>query len=79
MRIKSYLEILKSKSEELNVPLLDAFKWKDISNSTYYRTINGATELSYDTAYKVNLSLHELHSLRKHREELKAKSEKLND
>jgi hypothetical protein len=70
-RLKSYLEILQEKSERLQVSLLDAFKWKDIAPSTYYRTIHGTTELRYETARLVNKALEELHALRKHREALK--------
>ena len=73
-RLESYLEILQRKSEELGVTLFDAFKWKDISDSTYYRTINGTTELRYDTARLVNHALYELHALREHRAKLKARS-----
>jgi predicted transcriptional regulator len=70
-RLQSYLEILQAKSEELGVSLFDAFKWKDISDSTYYRTMKGDTELRYETARTVNHALHELYALRKHREALK--------
>lgn len=70
-RLESYLEILQRKSEELEVSLFDAFKWKDISDSTYYRTINNTTEMRYDTARLVNHALHELHALREHRAKLK--------
>jgi predicted transcriptional regulator len=70
-RLQSYLEILQFKSEELGVSLLDAFKWKDIADSTYYRTMKGDTELRYETARLVNHALHELHALRAHREALK--------
>jgi len=70
-RIESYLETLQRKSEELNVSLADAFAWKDIANSTYYRTINGTTELRYETARLVNKSLYELRELRDHRASLK--------
>jgi hypothetical protein len=73
-KLYSYLELLQEKSQRLGVSLLDAFKWKDISSSTYYRTLNGTTELRYETARLVNKSLEELHALRKHREELKQKS-----
>lgn len=73
-RLKSYLEILQEKSESLGVSLFDAFKWKDIADSTYYRTIKGDTELRYETARVVNKSLEELHALRKHRETLKESS-----
>jgi hypothetical protein len=73
-KLYSYLEILQEKSQRLGVTLLDAFKWKDIPSSTYYRTIKGTTELRYETARLVNKAIEELHALRKHREELKEKS-----
>lgn len=72
-RLESYLEVLTRKSEELDVPLADAFKWKDISGTTFWRTMNGRTELRFETARQVNHALYELHALRKHREALKAK------
>lgn len=70
-RLESYLEVLTRKSEELDVSLADAFKWKDISNTTLWRTLKGKTELRFETARQVNHALYELHALRKHREELK--------
>jgi hypothetical protein len=70
-RLKSYLEFLQEKSELLDVPLIDAFKLKDISLSTYYRTMQGTTELKYGTARKVNHSLEHLAALREHRARLK--------
>jgi hypothetical protein len=72
MKLKSYLEILQEKSDALDVKLIDAFKWKDIAITTYYRTIKGQTELRYETARLVNKALEEIHALRKHREEIKA-------
>jgi predicted transcriptional regulator len=45
------------------VPLLKAFKSADIPTSTYYRTINGTTELRHDTARKVMKTLEKLHAL----------------
>lgn len=70
-RLQSYLEILQAKSEQLGVSLFDAFKKKDISDSTYYRTMKGDTELRYETARRVNHALYEIHALRAHREALK--------
>ena len=32
---------------------MTAFKRAGVPTSTFYRTINGTTELRYDTAYKV--------------------------
>ena len=36
-----------------NVELKEAFRVADIPTSTYYRTINNATELRYETALKI--------------------------
>lgn len=66
--MKSYLQILQDKSNEYNVPLLDAFKCADVPTSTFYRTINGKTELRHNTAWKVMKQLEKLHSLQRARE-----------
>jgi predicted transcriptional regulator len=50
------------------VPLLKAFKSADIPTSTYYRTINGVTELRHDTAVKVMKAIEKLHALQQARE-----------
>jgi predicted transcriptional regulator len=78
--MKSYLEILQSKAEAWNVPLLKAFKSGDIPTSTYYRTINGQTELRHETARKVMKNLEKLYALqqaRKHTEELRNSGERI--
>ena len=59
----SYLTTLTSQAEKQNVSLLAAFKFSGVPTSTYYRTINGATELRYDTARKVMRSIEKLHAL----------------
>lgn len=66
--MKSYLEILKDKAAEYDIPLLQAFKSASIPTSTFYRTINGETELRHDTARRVMKSLEKLHALEAARE-----------
>lgn len=66
--MKSYLTLLEERSEEVGVPLLKAFKSADIPTSTYYRTINGVTELRYETARKAMKELEKLHALQQARE-----------
>lgn len=66
--MKSYLEILEDKAAEYDIPLLSAFKSADIPTSTFYRTINGKTELRHDTARKVMKALEKLHALEQARE-----------
>jgi len=66
--MKSYLELLQSMSNESGIDLLHAFKQAGIPTSTFYRTINGRTELRHDTAHKVMTALEKLHALKKSRE-----------
>ena len=66
--MKSYLQILKLNAEKHDVSLLSAFKKADIPTSTYYRTINGATEIRYETALKVVHAIEELYLLQQARE-----------
>jgi predicted transcriptional regulator len=66
--MKSYLQYITDKAEEANVSLLKAFKWADIPTSTYYRTINGATEIRYETALRVVNAIEKLHLLQQARE-----------
>ena len=51
--MKAYLETVQDKARENGVDLLEAFKIAEIPTSTYYRTINGVTEMRFDTACKV--------------------------
>jgi predicted transcriptional regulator len=79
--MKSYLQILEEKAEELEVPLLKAFKSADIPTSTYYRTIKGQTELRHHTAARVMKSLVKLHALeeaRRYTRELRESGERAN-
>jgi len=61
--METYLNALKHKAGALNVPLLSAFKQAGVPTSTYYRAINGKTELRHDTAEKVMRSLEELYTV----------------
>ena len=65
--MKSYLQLLTSRSEETDVSLLKAFKQAGIPTSTYYRTINSRTELRYFTAIKVMTEIEKLYSLERAR------------
>lgn len=72
--MKSYLELLEELSAETGIELLKAFKNAGIPTSTYYRTINGVTELRYETARKAMRELEKLHALqlaREHTRELR--------
>lgn len=66
--MKSYLELLQEMSEETGISLLKAFKAASVPTSTYYRTINGVTELRFDTARKAMKELEKLHALQQARE-----------
>ena len=66
--MKAYLDTIKQTSDELDVRLLKAFKHAGIPTSTYYRAINGETELRYETAVKVFNAINELHSIQQARE-----------
>ena len=66
--MKSYLELLQEMSEETGISLLKAFKAASVPTSTYYRTVNGVTELRFDTARKAMRELEKLHALQQARE-----------
>lgn len=65
--MKSYLQLLQEKSDESGIKLLSAFKSADVPTSTYYRTINGVTELRHETAVKVMSALEKLYALQQAR------------
>lgn len=72
--MKSYLQTLKELSDETGIELLKAFKSASIPTSTFYRTINGVTELRYETARKAMKQIEKLHALeqaRSHTRELR--------
>jgi len=69
--MKSYLQILELNAEKHDVTLLSAFKKAGIPTSTYYRTINGATEIRYETALRVVHAIEELYLLQQAREHTK--------
>ena len=76
----SYLETLEEISAETGVPLLKAFKFADVPTSTFYRTVNGNTELRFETAKKVMKAIEKLHALqqaREHTEELRESGERV--
>ena len=66
--MKSYLQIIKEEAEQSNISLLKAFKEASIPTSTYYRTINGKTELRHETAVKVMKAIAKIHSLQQARQ-----------
>lgn len=65
--MKSYLIILTEQAQQKGLTLLQAFKGADIPTSTYYRAVNGVTELRHETAVKVMNSIEKLHSLQQAR------------
>jgi hypothetical protein len=72
VRLHSYIDVLEAKAKRLDIRLLDAFKWKDIPTSTYYRNVKREVDMKYAVAFKVNAALHELHDLREHRRNLRS-------
>ena len=78
--MESYLEILTRKASEYGLPLLSAFKSADIPTSTYYRSVNGDTELRIETARKVMVAIEKLHTLqqiRSHPKELRGSNKRI--
>ena len=69
--MKSYLDIIKDKSEGKGIALKDAFTFVNIADSTYYRTINGTTELRFETAKKIFDGIDEKVKRNKHSERIK--------
>lgn len=67
--MKSYLDTLKERAEDLDVPLLAAFKKCGMPTSTYYRTINGETEPKYKTAKRILYGIERVHALREARKD----------
>ena len=81
-RMKSYLTILTERATECGLSLLKAFKAADIPTSTYYRTVNGDTELRHETAARVMEAIEKLHALQQARaysEELRRSGVKVNN
>lgn len=66
--MKAYLDIIKQSADDYNISILKAFKFAGVPTSTYYRTINGETELRYETALKVSNAVHDLHAIQQARE-----------
>lgn len=66
--MKSYLKTIQDEAAEANVPLLKAFKQAEIPTSTYYRTVNGDTEIRYETALRVHHAIERLHLLQQARD-----------
>ena len=60
--MKPYFSQLQVLATELNVPLLDAFARAEVPTSTYYRSVNGTTEMRYDTACRIYKAIYEEHS-----------------
>jgi|TARA_R110000796_G_scaffold57960_3_gene133644 hypothetical protein len=51
--MNSYWHLIQEKHKGLNIPLHLVFVKAGLPTSTYYRTLNGTTELRYETAAKV--------------------------
>jgi predicted transcriptional regulator len=78
--MKSYLETLNDKSKATGIQLLKAFKSSGVPTSTFYRTINGNTELRHETARKVMKAIEKLYALeqaRSHTSELRESGERV--
>ena len=79
--MKSYLQTIQERAEAVGLSLLQAFKSADIPTSTYYRTVNGATELRHETAVRVMEAIEKFHALqqaREHTAELRSTGERVN-
>jgi predicted transcriptional regulator len=70
--MKSYLTILVEQAQDMGLPLLQAFKEADIPTSTYYRAVNGVTELRHQTAVKVMNAIEKLYALQQARQYTKS-------
>ena len=56
--MQTYMKQLLERAQSMDIDLLTAFKQAGVPTSTFYRTINGTTELRYDTAYKIYKAMH---------------------
>jgi predicted transcriptional regulator len=61
-KIESYFDQLKTAADEAGVSLLRAFIRGGSADGTYYRTLNGTTELRIETAQKVFDAIRILHA-----------------
>ena len=68
--MKSYLETITEHAASRNLELKELFRVADLPTSTYYRTINGTSELRYDTAKKLYDAVDEHVKRRKYKERL---------
>ena len=55
--------MLLDQAKSANVPLLRAFSRANIPTSTYYRTVNGTTEIRYYTALKVHHAIEQVRKI----------------
>jgi len=65
--MKSYLEFITHQADEYNISLLDAFKQAKFPTSTYYRAVNGTSEIRYETALRVHHAIEGLYLLQQAR------------
>jgi predicted transcriptional regulator len=80
--MKSYLTILTEQADQCGLSLLTAFKEAGIPTSTYYRTINGMTEIRHETSARVMKAIEKLHTLQQARDytkELRATGARVNN
>jgi len=66
--MKSYLKTITRQAAEAKVSLLKSFQHAKIPTSTYYRTVNGTSEIRYETALKVHHAIGELYLLQQARD-----------
>lgn len=59
--MQTYLDTVKDQAKLKGVDLLLAFKVAGLPTSTYYRTINGKTEMRFETACSVLDAIDEQH------------------
>lgn len=59
--MKAYLDTVRDQAKLKGVDLFTAFKYAGLPTSTYYRTINGQTEMRFNTACSVLDAIDEQH------------------
>lgn len=73
--MQTYLDTVRDQAKLKGVDLFHAFKMAGLPTSTYYRTINGTTEMRFDTACSVLDAIDEQHK----RDEAAKRTKQLRD
>ena len=72
--MKSYLKTITEHAASQKIELKELFRVADLPTSTYYRTINGTSELRYETAKKLYDAVEEYVKRRKYKERIERMS-----